>query len=155
MGTEKLSPKVSPLHQKFYEKTYPGHSLPFKLDRTWCQWQRNCNIKELAWLLTCEQNFLFSENLVLQILFLFIKGVWLFRTKFYTLLQKLSFQRSKFQSGMRFSNSPFFPGMETTLLLLSRDSGGSLSHIGATHPCAHTSKLAPKWCNAHHQILHP
>ena len=33
--------------------------------------------------------------------------------------------------------------------------GGSLSHISATHPCAHTSKSAPKWRNAHHQILHP
>ena len=32
--------------------------------------------------------------------------------------------------------------------------GGSLSHISA-HPCAHTSKSAPKWRNAHHQILHP
>ena len=33
--------------------------------------------------------------------------------------------------------------------------GGSLSHISATHPCAHTSKSAPKWRNLHHQILHP
>ena len=33
--------------------------------------------------------------------------------------------------------------------------GGSLSHISATHPCTHTSKLASKWRNAHHQILHP
>ena len=33
--------------------------------------------------------------------------------------------------------------------------GGSLSHLSATHPCAHTSKSAPKWRNAHHQILHP
>ena len=32
---------------------------------------------------------------------------------------------------------------------------GSLSHISATHPCAHTSKSAPKWRNMHHQILHP
>ena len=33
--------------------------------------------------------------------------------------------------------------------------GVSLSHINATHPCPQTSKLAPKWRNAHHQILHP
>ena len=33
--------------------------------------------------------------------------------------------------------------------------GGSLSHISATHPCTHTSKLVPKWHYAHHQILHP
>ena len=27
--------------------------------------------------------------------------------------------------------------------------GGSLSHISATHPCAHTSKSAPKWRITH------
>ena len=33
--------------------------------------------------------------------------------------------------------------------------GVSLSHICATHLCPHTSKLVPKWRNAHHQILKP
>ena len=36
-----------------------------------------------------------------------------------------------------------------------RGPGGSLSHISATHPCAHTSKIAPKWRNAHHQFCTP
>ena len=45
----------------------------------------------------------------------------------------------------------------TNIVFIQYDNypGGSLSHISATHLCTHTSKLAPKWRNAHHQILHP
>ena len=47
------------------------------------------------------------------------------------------------------------PFKETFINFKCSISGGSLSHISATHPCAHTSKSALKWRNAHHQILHP
>ena len=72
-----------------------------------------------------------------------------------------SFKRRETTMQLLYRSRDEFEGVSLIMSISSRSNyhldspGGSLSHISATHPCAHTSKSALKWRNTHHQILHP